>query len=332
MPEDYATVRWGILGAGSIAKRFTEGANFLPDANVVAVGSRDRSKADQFADAYDIPHRHGSYEALVGDPDVDVIYVATPHPFHKEHALLALNAGKHVLCEKPVTINAGQLQEMVDTARAKKRFLMEGHWSRCFPVMAKIREALKAGDIGEVRLVECDFGFRSGVNPEGRLFNPALGGGALLDVGCYTVSFASMVLGAPDRVQGMATIGETGVDEQAGMLLGYPSGALAVLSTAVRTNTPHEAVINGTDGRITVHSPWWKPERATIVRSGGGKGTETIEIKNEGTGFNYEAAHVAECLRAGKTESDIMPLDESLAIMRTLDTLRAQFGVKYPME
>jgi predicted dehydrogenase len=223
------------------------------------------------------------------------------------------------------------LQEIVDTARAKRLFFMEGHWSRCFPVMGKVREALRAGDIGEPRLVQCDFGFRSGVNPEGRLFNPELGGGSLLDVGCYTVSFASMVLGTPDRVQGLATLGETGVDEQAAMLLGYPSGALAVLSTAIRTNTPQEAIINGSEGRITVHSAWWKPERATITR-GGGKGTETIEIKNEGTGFNYEAAHVADCLRQGKTESDILPLDESLAIMRTLDTLRAQFGVRYPME
>ena len=325
-----ATVRWGILGAGSIAKKFSEGVKALPDAQLVAVGSRDQAKADAFADTFAIPHRHASYEALVNDADVDVIYVATPHPFHKEHSLLALNAGKAVLCEKPVTINAHELQEMVDTARAKNLFLLEGHWSRFFPLMGRVRELLKEGAIGEPRLVGCDFGFRTGVNPEGRLFKPALGGGALLDVGCYTVSFASMVLGAPDRVQGMATLGETGVDEQAAMILGYPGGQFALLSTAIRTNTPHTAVINGTDGRITIHGPWWTPTRATVQRSG--KGEEVIEMPFESSGFNYEAAHVADCLRQGLTESPVLPLDESLSIMRTLDTLRQQFGLKYPME
>lgn len=326
----YDTLRWGILGAGSIAKRFSEGANFLPDHKVIAVGSREQSKADAFADSFDIPHRHASYEALVADPDVDVIYVATPHPFHREHSLLALNAGKAVLCEKPATINAAELQEIVDTARAKNVFFMEGHWSRFFPLMGRVRELVAGGAIGEARLVECDFGFRSGVNPEGRLFNPKLGGGALLDVGCYTVSFASMVLGAPDRVQGVGTLGETGIDEQAAMVLGYPSGALALLSTAVRTNTPHTAIINGSDGRITIHAPWWTAKRVTVQRPG--KDDEEIDMPFESTGFNYQAAHVADCLRAGKTESDIMPLDESLSIMRTLDTVRAQIGLRYPME
>ena len=326
---NFATVRWGILGAGSIAKRFSEGVKALPDATLTAVGSRDQGKADAFADTYDIPHRHASYEALVADPDVDVIYVATPHNFHKEHSLLALQAGKPVLCEKPFTINAGELEEVVRVARDRKLFLMEGMWSRFFPLMYRLRELIREGAIGEPRIVECDFGFRAGVNPEGRLFKPALGGGGLMDVGVYTVSFASMVLGTPDRITGMATMGETGVDELAGMLLGHPNGSLATLSTAIRVNTPHTATVNGTDGRITLHTNWWKPTKMTISR--GGK-DEVIEASIEGSGFNYEAAEVGRCLREGKLESDIMPLDESLAIMRTLDTLRAQWGLKYPME
>lgn len=329
MSKDYSTVRWGILAPGNIAKRFAQGVQALPDATVVAAGSRAKEKADAFSDALGIPNRYGSYEALVADPEVDIVYVASPHPFHKEHTLLALNAGKPVLCEKPFTINAAELEEVVRVAREKKLFLMEGMWSRYFPAMVRVRELLAEGAIGEVRLLEADFGFRAGVNPEGRLFNPALGGGALLDVGVYVVSLASMLLGTPDRIASLATLGETGVDEQSAMLFGYPNGQLAVLSTAVRTNTPHKATIVGTDGRIVIHPRWWNPEKLTLTR--GGK-DEEIAVPFEGNGFNYEAAEAASCLRAGKLESDIMPLDESLSILKTLDTLRAQWGLKYPME
>jgi predicted dehydrogenase len=327
---DYTTVRWGILGAGSIAKRFSEGVQSLPDAEVVAVGSRTQEKADAFADEFGIPHRHASYEALVADPDVDVVYVATPHPMHKVNTMLALNAGKPVLCEKPFTINAREAEEAVRTAREKQLFLMEGMWTRYFPAMYEVRRLLKEGAIGEPRMLQADFGFRGTLNPEGRLFNPALGGGALLDVGIYPVSLSSMIFGEPDRVTGLATMAETGVDEQAGIVLGYPGGQIAVLSTAVRTNTPWDAVILGTDGRISIHSPWWKPEKLTVVRSG--QPDETIELKSEGTGFNYEAAEVGRCLRAGQLESGVMPLDETVSVMRTLDTLRSQWGLKYPME
>jgi len=324
------TIRWGILGPGSIAHQFASGVKELPDAKVVAVGSRDGAKAIAFADTFSIPNRHASYQALVEDPEVDAIYVATPHPFHKEHCLLALNAGKPVLSEKPFTINHAELTEIVDTARKNDLFLMEGMWSRFFPLMGRVRELLAEGAIGEVRLLEADFGFRAGVDPNGRLFAPALGGGALLDVGVYTVSLASMFLGSPDRITGLATLGETGVDEQAAMVLGYPNGALAMLSTAIRTNTPHKATLNGTDGRITLQSPWWKLDRALVSRNG--KPDEEIHLPYEGNGFNYEAAEVGRCLRAGKKESAIMPLEESLSIMATLDTLRGQWGLKYPME
>ncbi len=327
---DTGAVRWGILGAGSIANSLAKGVAALPDAEVFAIGSRDHAKAHAFAETHNIPASHGSYQKLVDDPHVDVVYVATPHPFHAEHALLALNAGKRVLCEKPFTINARELEEVVRVARDKKLFLMEAMWTRFFPIMFKVRELVKDGAIGEVRMVEADFGFRAGVTPEGRLFNRTLGGGALLDVGVYPISFAHMVLGAPDRITGLATIGETGVDEQSAMILGFPGGALAILSTAVRTNTPHIAQVIGTEGRIAIPTNWWKPESLILTRSG--QADETIELPANPAGFMYEAEEVGKCLRAGKLESDIMPLDESLAVMRTMDTLRSHWGLKYPME
>jgi predicted dehydrogenase len=328
--NDLQTIRWGIIGPGSIAKSFCRGVAVLPDHQVVAVGSRTQEKADVFGEEFHVPRRHGSYQALVEDPEVDAVYVATPHPYHQENALQALDAGKPVLCEKPFTLNEGQLSELVEVARSKNLFLMEGMWTRFFPLMYRVRELLKEGAIGEVRMVQADFGFRAGFDPKGRLFAPELGGGSLLDVGIYVLSLSSMVLGEPDRITGVATIGETGVDEQAAVTLGHPSGAVSLLFSAVRTNTPHVAYINGTDGRITIHSPFWKPEKLTLSRSG--QPDELIELPMEGSGFNYEIAEVGRCLRAGKTESDVMPLDESLSLMRTMDRLREQWGIRYPTE
>ncbi len=323
-------VRWGILGPGSIANKFATGLKHLPEASLVAVGSRTQAKADAFADQYRILHRHGSYEDLANDPEVDVIYVATPHALHMECALLCLQAGKAVLCEKPFAINAPQVRALIDCARARRLFLMEGMWSRFFPVMYKVREWLAAGKIGDVRMLSADFGFRTGFNPEGRLFDLRLGGGALLDVGIYTVSFAAMVMGGrPSSIASLAEIGATGVDEQSAMVLAYPRGQLALLACAVRTSTSQSARIYGTTGYIDIPN-FWHATTATLAING--KEPEHIEIPLEGNGFNYEAAEVMRCLQAGKLESDIMPLDESLAIMETLDAIRQQWGLRYPME
>lgn len=323
-------IKWGILGPGAIAHKFAQGLKVLPDAELIAVGSRSKEKADQFANQYDIPHRYGSYEGLAKDDDVDVIYVATPHPFHKENSLLCLNHDKAVLCEKPFTINAKEAEEVINCARSRKIFLMEAMWTRFIPVMVKVREWLSSGAIGEIRMLTADFGFRTGWNPESRLLNPGLGGGALMDVGVYTLALASMVFaGPPNRITGMAHIGETGVDEQSSMILGYEKGQLAFLSCAVRTNTPQEARIIGTEGSI--HIPgFWHAASATLYVSG--KEAEHVEIPFEGTGYNYEAAEVMKCLRQGKLESSIMPLDETLSIMKTADELRTQWGLRYPME
>lgn len=322
-------LRWGILGLGSIARQFATGLKELPDAQLIAVGSRSQEKADAFGAEFDVPHRHKGYEALAADPDVDAVYIATPHPMHAEDALLCLDAGKAVLCEKPFTVNAAQAERVIRRAREKKVFCMEAMWSRFFPLVSRLRETLAQGGIGEARMLYADFGFRAGINPEGRLFNPAMGGGGLLDVGVYPISLASLLFGTPDAVTGLAHIGETGVDEQAGMVMRYGGGRLAVLSTGVRINTPQEAVILGTEGRITIHAPWWKPSKMTV--SAGGK-DEEISAPFQGNGFQFEAQEVARCVRAGRTESDILPLDETLSVMRTMDALRAQWGLKYPME
>ena len=263
------TIRWGILSTGRIANSFAEGLGALDDAELAAVGSRRQATAEEFAGKWNVPRAHGSYEALAEDPDVDVIYVATPHSLHAANSILCLRAGKAVLCEKPFTINAGQARQVVEVARSEGRFCMEAMWSRFLPTLTKLRELLAAGRIGEVRMVISDFGFRAGYDAKGRLFDPALGGGGLLDVGVYAVSMASMVLGGPPaEVASLAEIGRTGVDEQAAAVLKHDSGRMAVILTGVRTSTPQETTVLGTEGMIRVEPAWWKGTELTL-RAGG---------------------------------------------------------------
>ena len=323
-------IRWGIIGTGSIAQQFARGLQQLADAELVAVGSRSQQTADTFGDAFNVPRRYPSYEALAADSHVDVVYISTPHPMHHDNTLLCLDAGKAVLCEKPFTINAAEARTLIERARTKRLFLMEAMWTRYFPVMYRLRELLAQGVIGEVRIVQADFGFRAPFDAKHRLFAPELGGGARLDVGVYVVSFTSMILGKPNQVVSLADLGATGVDEQAAMVLGYDGGRLAVLSTAVRTETPQEVIICGTEGRIRVHRQFFQPRKLTVEVYG--KERTEIEMPIEGNGYQYQAEEVARCLRAGKLESEIMPLDETLAIMETLDQIRAPWGLKYPTE
>lgn len=323
-------IRWGILGTGNIAHQFARGLSVVDDAELVAVGSRTQESADRFGAEFNVPRRHASYEALANDPDVDAIYVSTPHPFHKDNALLCLNAGKATLVEKPFAINTREAEQMIALAREKRLFLMEAMWTRFAPVMVKVRELLAQHVIGDVRMVSADFGFRTNLNPQGRLFDLALGGGALLDVGVYPVSFASMILGAPSQIVSIGHLGETGADEQNAVLFGYPQGQIAILSSATRTNTPQEAVIMGTDGTIRIASPWWKPEHFTVLLNG--KPAEAFDLPFTGNGYNYEAIEVGRCLRAGELESPVISHAETLSIIRIMDTIRAQWGLVYPTE
>lgn len=323
------TLRWGILGTGNIASKFAIGLQSLPTAKLMAVGSRSQTSADAFGAKFHVPHRHASYESLAADPDVDAIYIGTPHNLHQANMLLGLSYGKAVLCEKPFTINATQAKEAIDLARARNLFLMEAFWNRFIPLTVELRRLLTEGVIGEVRMISADFAFRTNFNPTSRAFDPNLGGGGLLDVGVYPINLASMILGTPDRIISLAELGETGVDEQAAMVLGYPGGQLALLSTGIRTRSPHEAIIMGTDGLIRMPPRWWIPTTLIIDRPN--QPPQTVEVPYEGNGYNYEADEVHRCLLAGKTESDVMPLDETLAVMQTMDTIRSQWGLKYPM-
>ncbi|MCC6730891.1 MAG: Gfo/Idh/MocA family oxidoreductase [Chthonomonadales bacterium] len=322
-------VRWGVLGPGSIARAFATGLRSASGARLEAVASRTRERADAFGEQFGVPRRHVGYEALADDPEVDIVYIATPHPFHYENMLLCLERGKPVVCEKPFTINAAQADTVIRTARERGLFAMEGMWTRFFPLMGRLREVFAGGAIGEGVLLQADFGFRGGFDPRGRLFDPALGGGSLLDVGVYPVSLASMLFGRPDRVTGLACMGVTGVDEVAAIALGYPGDRLALLASAVRANTAQDASLTGTEGRVRVESPWWRPSAMTLWS---GDEERRIEEPFAGNGFNYEAEEAMRCLREGRTESAVLPLEETLAVMRTMDALRAGWGLRYPGE
>ncbi|MGH2541160.1 MAG: Gfo/Idh/MocA family protein [Ardenticatenaceae bacterium] len=323
-------IRWGILSTGRIAGIFARDLALVPDAELVAVGSRAQASADGFAERYGVPRSYGSYEALAADPDVDVIYVATPHVLHAANSLLCLRAGKAVLCEKPFTVNAAEARAVVGTAREQGLFLMEAMWTRFLPLFVHLREIIAGGVIGAVRMLDVDFGFRATYDSQHRLFNWELAGGTLLDIGVYAISLASMLFGAPRRAIGLARLGETGVDEQAGIVLEHDNGAFAVIATSFRVSTPIEARLYGTEGRITVHPRWYRSTRMTLYVEG--QEEQVIEMPVEGSGYQYEAAEVGRCLRQGLQESPVMPLDETVRIMETLDSLREPWGLRYPGE
>lgn len=322
--------KWGILGAGSITHKFVSDLKLLDNAELYAVGSRSKEKAEDYAKQYAIPKAYGSYEELLADKDVEIIYIATPHTLHKEWAIKSLEAGKAVLCEKPITVNASEAEEVINAARKNDVFLMEAMWTRYLPVMRKVMEWISSGAIGEVRMLKADFGFRSGWDTEGRLLNPKYAGGALLDVGIYTLSFAYMVFGKnPVQINALGHIGKTGVDEQGVNILKYDKGELAVLESAVRTTTPQEAYILGTKGSI--HLPeFWHAESAKLNIDG--CESQVYTDARNAIGYRYEAEEVMRCLSEGKKESSLMTLDESLEIMKAMDAIRAQYGLKYPFE
>jgi predicted dehydrogenase len=323
-----STIRWGIIGTGSIAKKFATGLQSAPGAELVAVGSRAQVTAAAFGDAYEIPHRHASYTDLAADPDVDVVYVATPHPGHRDATLLCLDHDKAVLCEKAFAMNAREAEQMIASARDKNLFLMEAMWTRFRPAIRTAHELVQSGAIGEPELLTVAVGWGSPFDLSSRLFAKDLGGGILLDGGVYPISLASHFLSTPDRITTLAHMAPSDVDDQAGILFGYKSGAIASVVFSSRV-TPHSiATIVGAKGRIEIHEDWHKPEGLTVRLAGADAEVHDFTL-TEGNGYQYEAMHVMDCLRAGRTESDIMPLDETLAIMQTMDTIRAQWGLTY---
>lgn len=323
-------IRWGILGTGNIANIFAADLKQMQDAELIAVGSRDTDNAKSFAEKFSIPNRYASYTDLAKDPNVDVVYVATPHALHKENCLLCLENNKSVLCEKSFTLNANEAKELIDLARKKKLFLMEGMWSRFLPIMQKLYHYIEDGLIGEIQSINADLGFNLPFDPNNRIYNPKLGGGALLDVGIYPISLAFWLMGPPHSIDTMAHLGQTGVDEQACILFGYQGGPIAKLFATIKSETPSEAIILGNKGRIRIHHPMFRPGGITISIIG--QKDEYVEIPYEGNGFIHEAEEVMECIRNRKTESSIMPLNETLLIMETMDQIRSKWGLKYPQE
>ena len=324
-----STVRWGILGPGRIARKFALALEEVEGAHLVAVASRSRERAEAFAREHAVPAAHGSYEALASDGNVDAVYVATPHPFHEPHTVLCLRGGKHVLCEKPFALNAVQAERMIQVARETDRLLMEAMWTRFLPAIARVRELVRDGAIGELRLLTADFGFRAPFDPGSRLFDPNLGGGALLDLGVYPLSLASMLLGDPLAIETMAHLGTTGVDEEEVLLLRHERDGLAVLVASSRLETPCEAHLRGTGGAIHIPSRWHAATRFTLTT---GDTPETVELPPRGGGFCHQVEAFHELIHGGHRDSPVMPLAESLAIMRSMDTIRSRWGLRYPQE
>ncbi|MFI1956763.1 Gfo/Idh/MocA family protein [Streptomyces althioticus] len=326
-------VRWGILATGGMAATFTADLVDMPDAEVVAVASRSVESAKTFADRFGIPRAYGDWEALAADDGLDVVYVATPHSAHRAAAGMMLEAGQHVLCEKPFTLNSREAAELVALARDGGHFLMEAMWMYCHPMVRRLKALVADGAIGEVRHVQADFGLSGPFPATHRLRDPALGGGALLDLGVYPVSFAHLLLGEPSDIVARATLSEEGVDLQTGALLSWENGALASVHCSIAGGTATSASITGSEGRIDIPNGFFFPERFVLHRDGR-DAEEFAADPADGprASLKHEAAEVMRALRAGETESPVVPLDGTLAVMRTLDAIRDRVGVRYPGE
>ena len=322
--------RWGILGTGGIASAFVKDLSHTTGHEVVAVGSRSLNKAQDFITAAPGATAYGSYSELVADANVDAVYVATPHPMHYDHTLLALNAGKPVLCEKPFAVSAHQAQAMIDSARENGVALLEAMWTRYLPHIAKVREILSSGILGPIQTVESDHGQRLADQNIARLVDPSLAGGALLDLGIYPISFAHLVLGEPDAITARAVMTNRGVDAQTSAIFTYKNGAHAVINTTMIARTPCRAVISGLLGRLEIESYFYAPTTMRTVLHDG-----TIrEYPNTytGHGLREQAVEMARVVQAGLLESPLMPWNETISVMKSIDEIRHQIGLKYPFE
>lgn len=323
-------IRWGILATGWIADLFVKDL-LLTGHSVTAVGSRTEQGARQFAKQFGIATAHASYQALVADPNVDVIYIATPHPHHVAAARMALNAGKHILVEKPFTINAHEAIEIVDLAKAKNLMVLEAMWTRFLPHMVRIREIIAAGTIGEIRSLIADHTQKLPEDSKHRLNDLALGGGALLDLGIYPISFAWDILGKPATIKASATFKATGADAQVATIFHYASGAIATTLSSSDSAGANRASIAGTKGRIEIDHVWYTPTTFRVYDNSNSV-IETFDGAVEGRGMQFQADEAERIIYSGVTAGEIMPPAQSVEIMQTLDEVRAQIGLKYPGE
>jgi len=326
-------IRWGILGCGRIARKFAADLRLVADAELIAVGSRSQSGADEFAKEFQVAHRHDSYEALAANPNVDVIYISSPHGLHHEHTLLCLSSGKAVLCEKAFAINSRQAREMVETARNKRVFLMEALWTKFTPHFNTVQQMIWEGKIGQVRSMLVNFGFVPQAPVPRRLYEKILGGGTLLDIGIYNVFMALSVLGRPDLIEASMTPAHTGVDEQCAVLFKYADGALVQLFSTFSSNLATEADISGDKARIRLTNRFYEPGTTIEFYPGRVDSRQVIDYHREpGFGYQYEARHVCDCLRMRLTESPVMSFQDSLLLMETLDRIRAAAGIHYDVD
>ena len=357
-------ILWGILGTGKVAQDFAQGLQSLPDAKLLAIASRNQITAEKFGQQFNVSKIYASYELLVNDPDIDVVYIATPQERHKQDCLLCLQAGKPILCEKPFMLNAQDAEEVINLAREKGLFCMEAMWMRFMPLVQRVKQLVDQGEIGKVRFLKADFGYPVNFDPQSRFFSQP-GGGALLDRGVYLLSLAFYLLGEPDSLTSQASLIENGIDEQSSLILNYAQGQQALLFSTLKTYMTNEAIVIGDRGKIQLGNPFYRPYQISITTYPkvsvtntnsvqktsskkrfietlkqnsfiqflllnlkdflAKKRSKTIFSTYEGNGYNYEAAEVMKCLRNGKLESSIMPLDETLKIMKLMDIARSQW-------
>ncbi len=324
-------VKWGIIGAGNIAVKFATALNSLDHTEITAIASRDMTKAQNFADRFHIKKAYGSYEELVDDPEIDVIYIATPHTEHRNHTKLCIEAGKAVLCEKPFALNEIEARDMFEAAQNKNVFLMEAMWTKFLPVTKIVKQWISNKIIGEIKYINISFGFRAEFDPNSRLYDPKLGGGALLDVGVYPISYVIHLMGRlPDKIRSNAYIGKSKVDEMNVITFQYNEGMMANISSAISAATGDEAVIIGEKGRIVVPN-FWTAESAEVYDETG-KLIDSFFHPFTSNGYVYEAEEVNRCILEDKKQSDVIPHNDTLDIMRLLDDLRADWGLVYPSE
>ena len=322
--------RWGILGPGRIAHRFAQALDEVEGAKLVAVASRSMERARAFADTYAASAAYDSEEALASDPQVDAVYIATPHRFHHAQARLCLEAGKPVLCEKPFTVNAAQAADLIQLAQAKGLFVMEALWSRFLPVYHQVRTWLDGGEIGAIKLVSSSFCFQPERDPFDRKFNHELAGGALLDLGVYNISLSQWAIGSdPSAVYAAAQLGDTGVDELTAATLVYPHDVVAQFTCSLLFGAANDLTIYGTEGFVRIHADFWQSSRATLFAHGR---VSIAELPFRRNGFEYQIEEAMRCIRGGMDESEGMTLADTLANMKTMDRIREQIGLKYSFE
>ena len=323
-------LRWGILGPGGIARAFARDLR-TAGLDIVAVGSRSSESASAFAAEFDVARPHGSYEQLVSDPEVDIVYIATPHPFHAEQAVLALEHGKHVLVEKPFTLTGAEAARVRDVAAEHGLLAMEAMWTRYLPHMARVREIVEAGTLGEISALMADHTQRISSDPTHRLNALELGGGALLDLGIYPISFAWDILGEPLAITASARLGETGADTEIATVMSHASGALSTTLSASRAAGPNTAHVIGTDARIDIDRVWYNASSLRVVTADGTV-LEEYASDIQGRGMQFQALAAEQYVAAGRTDSELLPIDETVAIMETMDEIRQLIGVRYPGE